>query len=302
MEINRNLEENLGENEGSATLEDGHSVEKSTKQVYNSRKPKWWKNLGGKPTKSQKRAMNHIFETHRCPAVAYGTFLDMSAIFPSGNDIWLEIGFGRGENLLALAHRKKNERVCLIGAEIHKPGVGVACQRMQSGIENKKYYTDYVTYSPDRDPYHPTKEEPSNPSTPIESVAENPYENVRIHPGDGVKLLPYIPASSLAAVLVTFPDPFPKADQSEWRLVQPHTLLEIHRILREGGLFYLATDHDGYNEWCQTVMDGVNMEQQMFQRVEPCPDRLDWLPAISTYEQKGWNEGRKTRLNCWRKI
>jgi tRNA G46 methylase TrmB len=103
-------------------------------------------------------------------------------------------------------------------------------------------------------------------------------------------------------VLVTFPDPFPKEPQKEWRVVQTHTVLEIHRVLRESGLFFLATDHDGYNDWSHTVMDEINAEKQFFQKLEPCPDRAEWLPAISTYEQKGWDEGRQTRLNCWQAL
>jgi len=39
-----------------------------------------------------------------------------------------------------------------------------------------------------------------------------------------------------------------------------------------------------------------------FRLVEPCPDRSEWLPAISRYEQKGWDEGRTTKLSCWEAI
>ena len=274
--------------------------------IYNHKKPKWWKNICGKPSKAQKRSTKFVLETRRLPPVPYGSFINWNEIFPSGHDVWFEIGFGRGENLLALAHRKRDEKICLIGAEIHKPGVGTACQRVQGGMEKKRYWTNYVTYNLERDPnVDVAKETPIPADEKLDkSEYETPYDNLRIHPGDGMKLLPKIPSSSIAVLLVTFPDPFPGEGQAEWRLIQTETVLEIHRILRKSpsGLFFLATDHDGYNEWSHSVIDEVNSKKCYFEKLEPCPERLDWLPAISTYEQKGWDEGRQTRLNCWRAI
>ena len=41
-------------------------------------------------------------------------------------------------------------------------------------------------------------------------------------------------------------------------------------------------------------------EFSMFwEEVVPCPDRENWLPAVSYYEQKGLDEGRSTMLQCW---
>ena len=267
---------------------------------YNSKKPKWWKNLCGKATKSQKRAMEYVLKTKRCPSVEYGSFINWEELFPKGNDIWFELGFGRGENLLALAHRKRTENISLVGAEIHKPGIGAACQKIKYGMENNQYWTDYVTYAVELDPNSKPLEQTA--TTVINSGCSEPsqpYENLRLYHGDGVKFLQNIPSKSIAAVLVTFPDPFPREKENEWRVIQTHTILQIHRILRESGLFFLATDHYGYNDWSHSVMEKTNNEKLFFKRLDPCPNRMEWLPAISTYEQKGWNEGRQTRLNCW---
>eukprot|EP00980_Cylindrotheca_fusiformis_P005101 scaffold1083_cov114-Cylindrotheca_fusiformis.AAC.5 len=272
---------------------------------YNHRKPKWWKNVSGKPTKGQKRAMQEILITHRLPVVPYGEFIEWFDFFPKGNDIWLEIGFGQGENLLALAHRKRREAISFVGAEIHRPGIGTACRRMQEGIDNKKFWNEYETFSPVQvvDASVDACDILDDKSiSSIDSERSNPYKNLRLHTGDGVKLLPFIPPSSVAAVLVTFPDPFPKENQAQWRVVQTHTVLQVHRILRESGTFFLATDHDGFNDWAHCVMESVNGETALFCKVEPCPDRLEWLPVVSKYEKKGWSEGRRTTLSCWRKV
>ena len=172
-----------------------------------------------------------------------------------------------------------------------------------------------------------THEENDNESrsSPME---EDPYSNVRIYPGDGVKLFPYIPSNSLSAILVTFPDPFPQKGHEKWRLIQQQTLLDFHRILKPStGKLFLATDDLNYHNWTHdrinqlnnnvdttptistTIDEEEDSNQQQrqddhhqiikFRLIEPCPDRLDWLPAISRYEQKGWDEGRETRLSCW---
>ena len=278
--------------------------ETSTQQhIYNSRKPKWWKSQCGKATKSQKLAMREILESHRSPRVPYGCFLDWGELYSESKEIWLEVGFGRGENLLGLASRKPSD-ILLVGAEIHQPGVGTVCQRMLEGIRNKAFWTEYVTYSPELDPYHDGSATASHGESDLRDLdsQQDPYTNVRIYPGDGVKLLPYIPSSSLSAVLVTFPDPFAGNKEKKWRLIQTHTLVEIHRTLKTSGRLYLATDHEGYHEWSHSVMNQLNSETLKFRLMDTCPDRLDWLPVISRYEQKGWDEGRSTRLSCWQAL
>ena len=37
-----------------------------------------------------------------------------------------------------------------------------------------------------------------------------------------------------------------------------------------------------------------------WQEVKPVPNRREWLPAISHYEQKAWDDGRQTILSCWK--
>ena len=132
---------------------------------------------------------------------------------------------------------------------------------------------------------------------------DDPYRNLRLWPGDGVKVLSKIPESSIASLLLTFPDPFPEDREVEWRVIQILTLKEIYRILRKTpsrpGRLFLATDHEGYRKWNLECVKQFNMGGIMLELVEPCPDRLEWLPAVSRYEQKGWDEGRQTQLCCW---
>jgi len=400
---------------------------------YNPKKPKWWNKLannGRHATKSQKRAIRNVLDGGsidettndglRLPKVPYGSFLDWDEVFSTANsgvdettnetaaaskDIWLELGFGRGENLQALLEsnllkeislmdtatlttessttttipnkkmKNKRRRFCLVGAEVSGVGIGCLCKRIEQKLEdgntNKDAISDYRLYQPQMEPSHNNKDHnndddrigkddtltktlppatasmhnvPPN-NTMDDEVALYYKERLRIHAGDGYRLLPKLPNNSLAAVLITFPDPFPKDSDVNYRFVQQETLFQCHRILRKSnnpmvaknednidddsaGYLFLATDHDGYHEWCHATMRKVNSQHQnhntttaaidagaiaatpiaaftslpLFERIEPCPDRMEWLPAVSRYEQKGWDEGRTTKLSCWRAL
>ena len=374
------------------------SAASSADQItYNSRKPLWWKKLSGKPSKGQKRAMTAT-SAWRLPKVAWGEFLDWNTTFPpetttttssstntsldrdrKQKEIWLEIGFGTGDNILALAERYPHRNY--VGAEIHTPGIGKLCQRVLRSLQTNQYWNDYTIFSSSNDdgdnnnrPNNNNNNSSSSinggeeddtpgssddnlsiPPLPLRPEGYSPYyrktnsssdgdhhcclySNLRIYGGDGVKLLPYIPNHSLTAVLITFPDPFPKEAQTSFRILQKHTLLEIHRILvprssesddddddrdwdrqcTSGGHLYLATDHKGHHDWCHSMVDQVNLEfmshnrsnnndnnnghnNVLFQEIKVM-DRSEWLPIISKYEQKGWKEGRTTHLSCWKAI
>jgi tRNA (guanine-N7-)-methyltransferase len=319
--------------------------------VYQSRKPHWWNSISGRPTASQRKAIRAM-ESHRLsqPALRQkhrdGTnnsaqtsadkstarnvsdkttncvYWDWQQVFSShdfdnnSQQVGLEIGFGTGENLLALARLHSN--VCWIGAEVYKSGVGRLCQRMQRGITIHEWWNGGLMYKPGIEA--DLRANPDAPMTPIDQddwidkqidsdndrEANSPYDNLRFYIGDGVKMLPCIPSNSLDFVLLTFPDPFPKPHQSAWRVMQNETLLQLHRVLKSNhGFFYLATDHPVYREWCESLIQEADMTssgQPAWQEVLPCPDRSQWLPVVSKYEQKGWLEGRQTMLACWRCI
>lgn len=265
---------------------------------YNPKKPKWWCRLSGNPSRAQKRATNAIFQTHRLPDISYGNFLSWNTFFPPNTEIWMEIGSGRGENLLALAHRKSKDNIGLVGVEINRSGMGTICQRMQQGLSTGCYWSGYTVYSPSVETSSPISNESNedydvmdyqstrSEVTDMRGNSWTPYQNLRLYPGDGVKLFSKIPTSSVTRILVTFPDPFPLDHEKEWRLVQVSTLKEIHRILRKSkecpGALFIATDHEGFYEWCKEIMDRTNADLVLFEKVDPYPDRQKrkalWTP------------------------
>jgi tRNA G46 methylase TrmB len=330
-----------------------HRLLPTIHQEYTSRKPTWWKQRAGKATKGQRRVMALLQEQYSLRKPLYGEFLSWDAIFPtvSGNDpqreIWLEIGFGLGDNLLCLAARSslgsqslpsalptgsflegecndttiaESKSRCFVGAEIHASGLGTLYTRIQSARQAVCHWNAYTLWNDNcvnedtmdagygaRDcrstngeattsTHHASDDRNSNDN------GSSMYHNLRIFAGDGTKLLPCLPDSSVAAVIIAFPDPFAATHEEHWRLLQLSVLHELRRILR--GRLYLATDHEAYYTWSHAQVARFNVLQASASRpgftlVEPTPHRSTWLPVVSKYEQKGWDEGRSTHLSCW---
>jgi tRNA G46 methylase TrmB len=327
-------------------------------QEYTSRKPTWWKQRAGKATKGQRRVMALLQEQYSLRKPLYGEFLSWDAIFPtaSGSDqqqqhreIWLEIGFGLGDNLLCLAARSSprcfqlstpfsstvpaelllkekcngttttavSKSRCYVGAEIHASGLGTLYTRIESAQQAGCHWNGYTVWSNNtvdedtmdsangkRDCCSTNGETASSPDFASDSIDKGSrlYHNLRIFAGDGTKLLPCIPDSSVAAVIIAFPDPFAATHEEHWRLLQLSVLHELRRILH--GRLYLATDHEAYYAWSHVQVARFNVLQEAASRpgftlVEPTPHRSTWLPVVSKYEQKGYDEGRSTHLSCW---
>lgn len=73
--------------------------------------------------------------------------------------------------------------------------------------------------------------------------------NVRLWDGDAALMLPRLPAGSLDAADLLYPDPWPKRRQRKRRFVSERTLALLARALRPGGRFRFASDIDDYVGW-----------------------------------------------------
>jgi tRNA G46 methylase TrmB len=323
---------------------------------YDRHKPKWWKQRSGRyVTKPQRRALEAM-ESHRIAKPPHGQVLDFDSIFraltrthdgtaeekeeaaPSQKQVWMELGFGKGDNLLCLAHR--NPDALFIGVEVHPSSIAICLQRIQQSIERNEAWDEYQLYSESEDPFHSESvpcdgkrdvpaEVPPNAANALQqndekavdesiispSPSDTPYQNVRVYGGDGIVLLENgVAPSSLDVILITFPDPFPS--DKPHRIFQVHTVSTMVRRLKPSGRLLLATDHQGFYDWAIDVVNEWNAIQGQMNsaplqvsheahhpRLVPIPniDRRHWLPVVSRYERKGWDEGRRTLVAVWKK-
>ncbi|WP_456415618.1 tRNA (guanosine(46)-N7)-methyltransferase TrmB [Thiolapillus sp.] len=158
----------------------------------------------GRMTPGQEKAFKEywpVYGVDFTPAQA----LDFPRLFGNENPVWLEIGFGDGESLAAMA--KTFPRRNYLGIEVHTPGVGHLLLKL----------------------------------------AQEDTGNVRIMSADAMEILQQVvPAASLQGVQLFFPDPWHKKKHHKRRIVQPHFVELMAKLLQAGGVFHAATDWEDY--------------------------------------------------------
>ncbi len=91
----------------------------------------------------------------------------------------------------------------------------------------------------------------------LKLIGERSLHNVRIVEHDAVDVIEQMVApSSLAGVLVWFPDPWHKARHNKRRLIQPAFVAMLASRLRPHGLLHCATDWEEYALQMLDVLDG----------------------------------------------
>ena len=83
----------------------------------------------------------------------------------------------------------------------------------------------------------------------LDEIDKNEIHNIRLLKHDAIEVLKQqLPENSLNSVMLFFPDPWHKKRHNKRRIVQPDFIQLIHRCLKPGGVFHLATDWEEYSE------------------------------------------------------
>lgn len=106
----------------------------------------------GRLTGAQERAIHELLPQFALDGT--GNQLDLPAVFGRSAPVTLEIGFGNGESLLAMAEAAPEQD--FIGIEVHRPGVGHLLLGIeQRGLTNLRLVNDdAVPFLRDRIPAH----------------------------------------------------------------------------------------------------------------------------------------------------
>lgn len=104
-----------------------------------------------------------------------------------------------------------------------------------------------------------------------------------------------LPAGSLRAIHIYFPDPWPKAKHERHRLIQPDFLKSARRALSDGGTLYLRTDDLPYFEQMLEVCGAAEGFAAM--------ETPEELAAVTTDFEREFNaEGKPTNRAGYRKV
>jgi len=118
----------------------------------------------------------------------------------------------------------------------------------------------------------------------LRRVADLEIPNVRVIQHDAVEVLrDMVPAGSLAAIHVFFPDPWPKKRHHKRRLVQPAFAALAAARLAAGGRLHAATDWQEYADHMLEVLSGVSGMRNSAADFAPRPP---WRPETK-FEKRG---------------
>jgi tRNA (guanine-N7-)-methyltransferase len=110
--------------------------------------------------------------------------------------------------------------------------------------------------------------------------------NVRVIARDAADIVrDALPDACIDVVNLFFPDPWPKKRHHKRRLVQPQFVGEIARVLKDGGLFHLATDWADYGVHSRTILD-ANRDFEPVSGIDLCDTPLGFRPPTK-FERRG---------------
>ncbi len=124
----------------------------------------------------------------------------------------------------------------------------------------------------------------------LDRLHDQGRDNVRVFCHDAIEVLDkQIPDASLDRVLLFFPDPWHKKRHNKRRIVQAAFVETIHRKLKPGGVYHMATDWQDYAEWMMRVMN----EAEGFENVAGSgqySERPEYRP-VTKFERRGHRLG-----------
>lgn len=126
-------------------------------------------------------------------------------------------------------------------------------------------------------------------------------DNLLIICGEGHRATnEYFPDTSVDAVFINFPDPWPKKRHAKHRIVQPAFILEMKRILKDQGTLTLVTDDEAYSK---SMIEDV-LASGFFSSVFPHPYfSYEYSEYGSSYFEDLWRQkGKAIRYHVFKKL
>lgn len=196
---------------------------------------------GGRLTRAQRQALENLWPRY---GIGGDGRLDPEQIFGRDAPCIIEIGFGMGDALAAMAsaHPERD----YLGIDVHEAGIG----RLLWFAEERK------------------------------------LDNLKVVRGDAVVFLrDRVQDSALDAVMVFFPDPWPKKRHHKRRLIRPDFVALLAERLKTGGQLQLATDWQEYADHMLQVIEA----NRAFRNLAG-PGRFSSGPGerpVSRFQQRG---------------
>ena len=204
-------------------------------------------------------------------AVPLGEFpvpIDWEAFFGNPYPVEIEIGSGKGRFLLEAS--KRHPAVNYVGIERAQKYIALTQDRFEKYMRH---------FGVDR--------------------ASGTFSNVRLAWTDANYFLTrYVPAGSVQAYHIYFPDPWPKKRQRKRRIFrnQDFLLALTHTLNPNGGRLYIATDYAEYFQEIQERLADLPALRPV--KADPSPDR----DIATNFEMKYVLEGRDIYRSVYERL
>ena len=220
----------------------------------------WYKQKQINLSKNQRRLLTELFPLYGITLRFVNGTKEVvnplsDGLFPHPpHHVVLDIGFGLGDSLIAMASEDKAHATAFLGVEIHKAGIASALGRIRDlGLTNVKLVRADVALLFDGF-----------------LVAE--------------------PCIDVACVF--FPDPWPNAERDgERRVIRRDVVDQLKRRLKSGGLLRVATDVGDYADHVRAVMANETDFRLVAECVHPpCVNVPPYRP-VTKYERRAADLG-----------
>ncbi|MGB3406985.1 MAG: tRNA (guanine(46)-N(7))-methyltransferase TrmB [Jannaschia sp.] len=128
-------------------------------------------------------------------------------------------------------------------------------------------------------------------------IRKSGVTNVAIHPGDVRDVFDVLPDGSISKAFLLYPDPWPKARHHRRRFVTPDHLGPLHKVLKKGAEFRVATDIPDY---VRQALEEVPPAGFTLQSDDFSTPWADW--TRTRYEAKAIREDRTPHYLTFHKI
>lgn len=188
------------------------------------KKPGWYRRVSRWVGKGTKKRLRELWPRYGIEPPRWQVEMDIPALFAPDREVRavvVDVGFGDGATLVtkALELQDTAPEVGFMGCEWHSASVGGALTRMN----------------------------------------ETGVENVRVLRGDFLHHLRagWFAPGALDEVCVFFPDPWPKMEDYERRVINAVSVGHLTKCVKPGGFLHVATDVREYAAWVGKVMEGA---------------------------------------------
>ncbi len=134
----------------------------------------------------------------------------------------------------------------------------------------------------------------------LKEIEEDEINNIRIYPNDARHIMDKMPDACLDKAFALFGDPWRKYRHRYRRFIGPDNLDRFARILKDGAILRIATDHPIYLQW---ILRWTPVHPD-FEWLDEGPKdwgirKSDW--PETRYERKAVREGRKSSYLTFRR-